>query len=216
MKIKGKSCWIRHGHPRQRTRKKITRGTVTMRRLIYMFAAGLLAGGTVLTTAGAASAGATSARHASWRGATESRHAGCTNLGLADLRYVTTSGSYYLGTPNNLSSGAAAILKPNLNSTTMWDGCEFGNGLFLITSQNQGLALTTRSSSPGADVTAETPGNSGDGFASQLWNLVFNRHDNTLTAQNVKTGLYLRVRNSGPSMYQTVTTGNSSTTWAQP
>jgi hypothetical protein len=61
-------------------------------------------------------------------------------------------------------------------------------------------------------VTAETPGNSGNGYASQHWNLVFTG-TNGITAQNVKTGLYLRIRNSGPSMYQTVTTGRSATTW---
>jgi hypothetical protein len=33
------------------------------------------------------------------------------------------------------------------------------------------------------------------------------------TFANVKTGLYLRVRNSGPSMGQTVTTGSSFTVW---
>jgi hypothetical protein len=123
-----------------------------MRRLIFMLAAGLLAGGTVLTTAGAASADTTAARHADWRGETAARHAdwrggtaarhadaGCTDLGFSDLRYISAKNvSYYLGTPNKLSSGAAAILKPNLNSTTTWDGCVFSSGQFLITSQNRG------------------------------------------------------------------------------
>jgi hypothetical protein len=31
--------------------------------------------------------------------------------------------------------------------------------------------------------------------------------------QNVKTGLYLRVRSSGPAMSQPVTTGNAATFW---
>ncbi len=31
----------------------------------------------------------------------------------------------------------------------------------------------------------------------------------------MKTGLYLRVRNGGPLMYQTVTTGNTPTSWNQ-
>src|SRR5215472_3871622 len=53
------SGWIRHGGParEKRTRRKITRGTVIMRRLIIMLAAGMFAAGTVLTTAGVASAG---------------------------------------------------------------------------------------------------------------------------------------------------------------
>lgn len=220
MQPKGESGWIRHdGPPPGKNQEKDHKGNsyyaTTMRRLICLLGAGLLAVGAVLTTAGAADVGAAAARHASWRGVAAAPRASCTDLGLSDIRYATNHGSYYLGTPNNLSSGAAAILKPKLNSTTMWDGCVFSSGAFLITSQNQGLALTSRSSNPGADVTVETPGNSGSGFASQLWNIVFAKHD-TLTVQNVKTGLCLRVRNSGPSVYQTVTTGRSPTTWTQP
>jgi hypothetical protein len=152
-----------------------------------------------------------------WHGRTAARrvNANCNDLGYSDLRYVTAGGtSYYLGTPNNPSSGAAAELKPTLNSATTWDGCQFSNGQFLITSENQGLALTSRSSSSGANVTVETPGSSGNGSASQHWNLFFG--PSGTIAQNVKTGLYLRIRNSGPSMYQTVTTGSSPTIWTQP
>jgi hypothetical protein len=34
-----------------------------------------------------------------------------------------------------------------------------------------------------------------------------------IALQDAKTGLFLRVRNSGPSMGQTVTTGSSFTVW---
>ena len=34
-----------------------------------------------------------------------------------------------------------------------------------------------------------------------------------ITFQNVKTGLFLRVRNSGPIMHQPVTTGSTFTVW---
>jgi hypothetical protein len=34
-----------------------------------------------------------------------------------------------------------------------------------------------------------------------------------ITFQNVKTGLFLRVRNSGPIVNQTVTTGSTFTIW---
>lgn len=188
-----------------------------MRRLIYMLAAGLLAAGTVLTAVGAASAGATAVRHAGWHGGpggTAPRHATCTNEGLATVTYVSHKRhiTYYLGTPNKLSSGVAAILKPNRNGTTVWDGCAFANGQFLITTLNGGgLALTSRSHSPGADVTVETAGNSGNGFASQHWKLSPTATGTTF--QNVKTGLWLRIRNSGPRMYQTVTTGSRATSW---
>jgi hypothetical protein len=36
-----------------------------------------------------------------------------------------------------------------------------------------------------------------------------------VTYQNVKTGLWLQVRNGGPVMYQTVTTGAAPSDWAQ-
>ncbi len=48
-------------------------------------------------------------------------------------------------------------------------------------------------------------------FSSQQWHLAVGV--GVLVATNVKTGLSLRVRNSGPIMYQTVTTGAMSTAW---
>ncbi|MGP7999246.1 MAG: RICIN domain-containing protein [Streptosporangiaceae bacterium] len=170
-----------------------------MRRLISILAGGLLAGGTVLTTAGAASAGTTAARPPA---------TSCTNVG-AFFFSVTKSGvNYYLGAPRKPSPGAAAFLKPTTNGSTTWTICESGA---VVVFENGGLALSSRSAG-GADVTMETVGNSGNGFSSQQW--TFSGVPTAYTFQNVKTGLYLRVRNNGPIMGQTVTTGNSSTPWA--
>jgi hypothetical protein len=49
-------------------------------------------------------------------------------------------------------------------------------------------------------VTLEPPGNGGIGFASQQW------EGDGSTFFNVKTGLFLRIRNGGPVMGQTLTT----------
>jgi hypothetical protein len=170
-----------------------------MQRLISVLAAGLLAGGTVLTS-GIASASTTAARQAT-----------CTPVGNEYFSSSSNGVSYYLGTPNKASSGSAAILKPNQNSTTLWNlsACPKGDLL-----ENRGLALTSRSSSTGVDVTLEPPGNGGTGFASQQW---FITCTTTACSQwdfnNLKTGLWLRIRNSGPSMGQTVTTGSTPTNW---
>lgn len=172
-----------------------------MRRLISILAAGLLAAGTVLTSAGVASAGATAVQAT-----------GCTN-DTGEFSWVTASGqNFFLGTPNVTFPGAAARLKPMENTTTLWIHCNSNtvpNELLLI---NRGLALTSRDFSPGADVLLEPAGNGGNGFASQKW--IF-AGSNPFTFQNVKTGLFLRVRNSGPIMFQTVTTGFTSTAWNQ-
>jgi hypothetical protein len=152
------------------------------------------------THAGAADAGA---------GAAAARRASCTSIG-GNFYHVTKGGvSYFLGTPNHLSSGAAALLKPKQNGTTEWTLCSFPSGAALL--ENRGLALTSRDSSSGGDVTLTPPGNGGDGFASQQWNV--SAAGPMFTFANVKTGLYLRVRNGGPSMGQTVTTGSSFTVW---
>ena len=118
--------------------------------------------------------------------------------------------NYVVGTPNKLSSGAAAILKPKENGTTLWTACGVSTTVTVLA--NRGLALTSRASSPGADVTLTPPGNGGNGFASQQWKFVDVTSDSA-TLQNVKTGLFLRVRNGGPVMGQTVTTGSMSTAW---
>ena len=176
----------------------ITRETGTMRRLIFMLMAGLLATGTVVTGVSAANAGIATAH--SQR-----------NCGGTFFFHVTKNHTnYYLGTPNTISSGAAAILKPQQNNTTQWAECAFQSNNSIVL-ENRGLALTSRTTSSGADVTLTPPGNGGNGFASQRW--IANAGGPMVAFQNVKTGLYLRVRNNGPIMYQTVTTGSTLTVW---
>jgi hypothetical protein len=176
-----------------------------MRRLISMLAAGLLAGGTAALTGGIASAGTTAHLAPTC--------AGGASYGGSYYFNVTKNGvNYYLGAPRKPSSGAAAFLKPTTNSTTSWALCESGTSAdFLL--ENGGLALTSRSSSPGADVTTETAGNGGNGFSSQQWALAAGTGSSTITFQNVKTGLFLRVHNNGPIMGQDVTTGSSAASW---
>jgi hypothetical protein len=171
-----------------------------MRRLTSTLAGVLLAAGTVAASAGVASAGTTAVHRQS-------------NCFGGNFFHVTKNNvSYYLGTPNNLSSGAAAILKPNQNSTTSWTLCLVPNSQNVLI-ENRGLALTSRSASPGADVTLESPGNGGNGFASQQW--LGDAAATQVGLQNVKTGLWLRVRNSGPIMGQTVTTGSNPLGWQE-
>ena len=169
-----------------------------MRRLISMLAAGVLAAGTVAASAAIASADTTAAHQA--------------RCASGNFFHVTKNGvDYYLGTPDNLPSGAAAILKPKQNSTTAWTECAFSGSNNSFVLENRGLALTSRAASSGADVTLTPPGNGGNGFASQRW--IGNAAGPMITFQNVKTGLFLRVRNSGPVMKQTVTTGSTFTIW---
>jgi hypothetical protein len=164
-----------------------------------MLAAGLLAAGTAAASAGVASASPAAAHH----------QATCAS---GNFFHVTKNNvTYYLGTPNTTASGAAAILKPTQNSTTSWTECAFSGSDNSVVLENRGLALTSRATSSGADVTLTPPGNGGDGFASQRW--IGNAAGPMITFQNVKTGLFLRVRNSGPVMYQNVTTGSTFTIW---
>ena len=165
----------------------------------------LLGAGAALTFG--APAGATAAHRATVQQATT-----CTN-DSGEYSWVTVGGvSYYLGTPNTLVSGSAAILKPAENSSSLWVHCNstvVPNQLLLV---NRGLALTSRDTVPGGTVTLEPAGNGGNGYASQQW---IYSGTNPFMFKNVKTGLYLRVRNGGPLMYQTVTTGNTPTSWNQ-
>jgi len=169
-----------------------------MRRPISVLAAGLLAAGTVLT-GGIASADTTAVHQTT-----------CTDDGTNFFNVTKNGVNYFLGTPNKTFAGAAAFLKPMENSTTQWLNC-FSPTSNTVVLKNRGLALTSRSSSPGQPVLMEPVGNGGNGFASQQWNYVAG--STTVTFQNVKTGLFLRVHNSGPIMYQTVTTGAMSTAW---
>jgi hypothetical protein len=171
-----------------------------MRRLISMLAAGLLAAGTLLTTAGVASAGVTAVQ----------QQPTCTNDGVNFFNVTARGVNFYLGTPRNTFAGATARLKPTQNSTTQWIGCFFPTSNTVVLN-NRGLALTSRDTSAGGLVTVEPAGNGGDGFLSQRWD--FSVSGGTVTFQNEKTHLFLRVRNSGPIMGQTVTTGASATDW---
>jgi hypothetical protein len=169
-----------------------------MRRLILMLAAGLLAAGTAATSAGVARAGTTAVHHQ-------------TRCASGNFFHVNANGvNYYLGTPTNLPSGTAAILKPKQAGTTSWTECAFEGSDNSVVLENRGLALTSRATS-GGDVTLTPPGNSGNGFASQRW--IEDAAGPMITFQNVKTGLFLRIRNSGPIMHQTVTTGSTFTVW---
>jgi hypothetical protein len=168
-----------------------------MHRLVSVLAAGLLAAGTVLTS-GVAGASATAARQTT-----------CTHQGNYYLSATSNGVSYYLGTPNKASSGSAAILKPAQNATTLWANFACTNGNNLL--ENRGLALTSRSSTSGANVTVDTPGNGGTGFASQQWFITVT--PSQWNFNNVKTVLWLRIRSSGPVMGQTVTTGSTPTNW---
>lgn len=180
-----------------------------MRRLIPTLAAGLLAGGTVLT-GGIASAGTTAGLG---HGPSAARLIStCTNIGSFYFNVTQNGVNYYLGRPKNPTSGTAVFLKPTTNGTTSWNVCELASNPSDYVVSNGTLAMTSRATTPGTDVTLETTGNGGSGYSSQQWTIIANG-PNTITFQNVKTLLYLRVHNSGPSMGQDVTTGGTSATW---
>jgi len=167
-----------------------------------MLAAGVLAAATVLATAGAASAGPTAAHRTT-----------CSGGILSSLFVQQASVKYFLGVPNIVRFGSTVRLKPRSNGSTTWCFTDITSGPFtgqtIITTLNGGgLALTTRTTAPGGDVTVETS----QGFASQRW-IVNDIGTNGVTLRNIKTGLFLRVRNSGPVMNQLVTTGNMATIW---
>jgi hypothetical protein len=141
----------------------------------------------------------------------------CTDEGAGYISVTAKGTNFYVGTPNSITNGSAATLKPTQNSTTLWRACVASSGAVQIV-QKRGThwyALTSRATAVGQDVAAETVthnGTSGTGtaFASQLW---IPTGTSTATLQNQSTKLYLRVRNSGPKMYQTVTTGLTAEMW---
>ena len=200
---RGSPGWIRQASPREKSSKKDHKGEVIMRRLIFMLAAGLLAAGTVLTTDGVASAGA----------APIHRETNCSYNGPYYLSVTSVSSTYYVGTSSKVVSGRAAILKPTKNDTTAFNICLSFTVANQVLIENRNLVLTSTSRVPGADVTMTSPGNGGNGFASQLWILSAGSTSGTWNLANKKTGLSLRVRNSGPSYSQSVTTGASATDW---
>jgi hypothetical protein len=168
-----------------------------MPRLISTLAAGLL-GGESVVTGDAASAGTTAVYRQD-------------NCGNRYFFSVNKGGvNFYLGTPANPVSGSAVVLGPRQNSTTSWI-LRFSQSTPTVLIENGGLALTDMPTSAGADVTLQSPGHGGHGFASQQWN--YNISGPKVMFQNVQTGLYLRVRNTGPVISQTVTTGNTATFW---
>jgi len=173
-----------------------------------MLVAGVLAGGTVL--AGVASAGASTAKPGTFKPGTATHRASCMNQGPFFFNVTHNGANFFLGTPNNVHSGSAAILKPKKNGSTLWTICFFTTSDTIVF-ENRNLALTSRSTGPGDDVTMTRAGNNGNGFSSQQWNFV--ESGSTLTFQNVKTGLFLRIRNSGPKVGQSVTTGFTPEQW---
>jgi hypothetical protein len=177
--------------------EKSKRGTVIVKRLISMLAAGLLAAATLLAPAGAAaSAGTTAARRAVTCMFSFSKH----------IFVEPGTQPFFVGMPNNAVSGSTVRLKSNRNSTTDWNFSSCSDGSWLISIGS--LAMTSRSLTSGAAVTVTSL--SGSGFASQRWFINFSG----ATFTNEKTNPQaLRVRNGGPIVGQTVTTGLSGTNW---
>ena len=169
-----------------------------IRRLITS-ATGVAVLGTVAVLPLATPAGASVHHHAA---------ASCTKTYRYDWVTKGTK-KYYLGGPNKLFLGSPGILKSAQNASTLMARCTSGNEVVLI---NRGLALTTRETVPGMNVVFASIGSGGKGYASQRWIVA---GTNPYRFWNVKTHLALRVRNSGPAYYQTVTTGNSPTNWQE-
>ncbi len=132
-----------------------------IKRLFVAGAAVALLGASAALTL-AAPAGAAAAR-----GATVHRATTCTN-DSGEYSSVTVSGvNYFLGTPNTLVSGSAAILKPMENGSTLWIHCNSTVVTNQLLLENRGLALTSRGTGSGGTVLLEPAGNSGNGYASQ-------------------------------------------------
>ena len=172
-----------------------------MKRLTSMLAAGALAAATVVATAGAASAGPTPTHRIQCSGGT-----------LTSIFVQVGTTQFFPGVPNKVVSGSTVRLKPTANGTTTWCFTQIPSGpnagQWTIASLNGGFAMTSRATTPGADVLVQT----NSAVASQRWILNF-PSGSTITIQNVKTNLFLRVRNSGPALNQTVTTGAMATEW---
>ena len=165
-----------------------------------MLAAMGLAAGTLFTTAGAASAGASAVHH----------RADCSLDGSAHLHVTGNNGvNYFLGTPNKTGNGKVVRLKPTANSTTNWTFCFVSGSEAILL--NRGLALASSQSTGGLVTVTTTSAPGGNGFASQRWFTTF--QGNFVFLQNENTNLWLRVRNNGPKLGQTVTTGASPRAW---
>jgi hypothetical protein len=139
----------------------------------------------------------------------------CTDDGQAFFSVTAHGTTFYLGAPNKITSTSVAILKPAQNDTTHWTGCFAADGSVQLILKQGGTwyALTTRDTSAGGNVSLEATtnnGTNGTSRVSQRWTV---GGSNPFTFQNLLTLLFLRVRNSGPTMYQTVTTGLSPRMW---
>jgi hypothetical protein len=171
-----------------------------MRRLISVLAAMVLAAGTLFATAGAASVGASAVHH----------RADCSLDGSAHLHVTGNNGvNYFLGTPVRTGSGKVVRLKPTANGTTNWTFCFVSSSEVILL--NRGLALASSQDTGGLVTVTTTSAPGGNGFASQRWFVTFS--GNFVFLQNENTDLWLRVRNSGPTLGQTVTTGASPRAW---
>lgn len=133
----------------------------------------------------------------------------CTPAGASHNFVSPGTTPFYLGVPNTPAAGSAAELKPTENATTDLSRCTFGGYTELtVKAGSVTYALTSTDNAAGGDVTLEPATQS----AGQLWTVAGTSQQ---TFQNKATGLYLRVRNGGPEMYQTVSTGKSATAWSQ-
>jgi len=173
-----------------------------MKRLASMLAAGVLAAATVVATAGAASAGPTPTHRIQ-----------CSGGILTSIFVQVGTTQFFPGVPNKVVSGSTVRLKPTANGTTTWCFTQIPSGpnagQWTIASLNGGFAMTSRATTPGADVLVQT----NSAVASQRWIINNGSTGSTITIRNVKTNLFLRVRNSGPALNQTVTTGAMATEW---
>lgn len=143
-------------------------------------------------------------------GASVHHHAATSCTKTYRFDWVTSGGhTYFLGGPNKLFLGSPGILKSAKNSSTLIGHCTRNGEVVLL---NRGLALTTRETVVGMNVVFASVGSGGNGFASQRWIVA---GTNPFRFWNVKTHLALRVRNSGPHFFQTVTTGHSPTNWQE-
>ena len=177
-----------------------------IRRLTSMLAASVLAAGTLFATAGAASAGAAAVR----------QQADCVLDGSFHLHVTGGNGvNYFLGTPVRTFPGAVVRLKPTANRTTNWQFCFVpgsGDEYVVLNPRNSSrLALTSTQDTGGLVTVQRTSAPAGNGFASQRWHATFS--GNFVFLQNENTDLFLRVRNSGPKLGQTVTTGATQRAW---
>lgn len=172
-------------------------GEVFVIRRLITSAAGVAVLGTVAVLPLAAPAGA-SVHH--------SAASHCTKTFRLDWVRSGTH-TYYLGGPNRIFAGSPVILKTANNDTSLIGHCRAGSQVVLF---NRGLAMTTRETTVGMNVIFATVRNHGNGYASQRWIVA---GTNPFRFWNVKTHLALRVRNSGPMAFQTVTTGHTATNW---